>query len=53
MLHYDMTGMTWSQGDFNGDGVVNDTDLTILLAHFDEVNATSRAPRLKQRLPPR
>ena len=28
------TGMTWSQGDLNGDGRVDVNDLTILLSNF-------------------
>jgi hypothetical protein len=31
-----MTGATWLDGDFNGDGNVNDADAAILAAHWGE-----------------
>ena len=36
LANFDKTGMTWAQGDFNGDGTVNIADLSMLLANFDK-----------------
>ena len=35
--------MTWSQGEFTGDGKVDINDLTIVLSHFGQSAATSAA----------
>ena len=34
LANYNQTGLTWSQGDFNGDGTVDINDLTIVLAQL-------------------
>ncbi len=34
LTDYGRTGMTWSQGDFQGDGRVDINDLTIVLSNF-------------------
>ncbi len=36
LSNYNQTGMTWSQGEFTGDGTVDINDLTIVLAHYGE-----------------
>ena len=36
LAHYGQTGMTWSQGEFTGDGTVDINDLTIVLAHYGQ-----------------
>jgi uncharacterized protein (DUF2141 family) len=35
--------MTWSQGDFNGDGKVDINDLTIVLANYGQSVGSSAA----------
>jgi hypothetical protein len=37
------TGMTWSQGDFTGDGTVSTDDITIVLAHYGETSGAGLA----------
>jgi hypothetical protein len=32
--HFNQTGMSWTDGDFNGDTTVNGADLNILLSNF-------------------
>ncbi|MBN2023226.1 MAG: right-handed parallel beta-helix repeat-containing protein [Pirellulales bacterium] len=32
--HWLMSGMTWEEGDFNGDGLVDDLDLAVLAANY-------------------
>jgi hypothetical protein len=34
LANYGQTGMTWTQGEFTGDGTVDINDLTIVLAHY-------------------
>jgi hypothetical protein len=34
LTNYGQTGMTWSQGEFAGDGTVDVNDLTIVLTNF-------------------
>ena len=34
LANFGQTGMTWSQGDFTGDGTVDVNDLTIVLSNF-------------------
>ena len=36
LAHYGQTGMTWTQGEFTGDGTVDINDLTIVLAHYGQ-----------------
>ena len=36
LAHYGQTGMTWSEGEFTGDGTVDINDLTIVLAHYGD-----------------
>ena len=36
LANYNQSGMTWSQGEFTGDGTVDINDLTIVLAHYNQ-----------------
>ena len=36
LTNYDKTGMTWAQGDFNGDGTVDINDLSNVLTNYDK-----------------
>ena len=36
LSNYNQTGMTWRQGDFNGDGTVDGTDLNIVLSNYNQ-----------------
>jgi hypothetical protein len=36
LSNFGQTEMTWSQGDFTGDGTVDVNDLTILLSNFGQ-----------------
>ena len=38
--------MSWTTGDFNGDGQVDINDLTIVLAHFGKSTGASAVPGL-------
>ena len=45
LTNFGQTGITWSQGEFTGDGTVDVNDLTIVLANFgDTAGASSRQP---------
>ena len=47
LMHYNQTGMAWSQGDFNGDGKVDFNDLTIVVDHLGHsigASATAAVP---------
>ena len=43
LAHYGQTGMTWTQGEFTGDGTVDINDLTIVLAHYGQSVGSSAA----------
>ena len=35
LANYNQVGLTWTQGDFNGDGAVDINDLTVVLANYN------------------
>jgi hypothetical protein len=35
LTNYDQSGRTWFDGDFNGDGTVNISDLSNVLTNYD------------------
>ena len=45
LAHYGQTGMTWTQGEFTGDGTVDINDLTIVLAHYNQSAAAGSPAR--------
>ena len=44
LAHYGQTGMTWSQGEFTGDGTVDINDLTIVLANYGQTAGAAGRP---------
>ena len=44
LANYGQTGMTWSQGEFTGDGTVDVNDLTIVLASYGQTAGSSGRP---------
>ena len=40
LSNFGQTGMTWSQGEFTGDGTVDINDLTIVLSNFGATSGT-------------
>ena len=44
LANYNKSGMTWSKGDFTGDGKVDINDLTIVLAHYNQTAGTAPPP---------
>ena len=43
LANYNRTGMTWTQGEFTGDGTVDINDLTIVLANHNASVGSSAA----------
>ena len=41
LSHYNQTGMTWTEGEFTGDGTVDINDLTIVLANYNKTYGAS------------
>ena len=45
LSNFGQTGMTWSQGEFTGDGTVDINDLTIVLANYGQtIGASAGGP---------
>ena len=53
LANFDKTGMSWSQGDFNGDGSVGLADLSNLLVNFDKTSGAVRPASVLCRSRPR
>ena len=41
LTNFSHTGMSWSTGDFNGDGTVDINDLTVVLTNFGNIAGSS------------
>ena len=41
LANYNQSGMTWTQGEFTGNGTVDINDLTIVLANYNTTFAAS------------
>jgi hypothetical protein len=45
LTNFGETGMTWSQGEFTGDGTVDINDLTIVLSNFGAIGSAGAVVR--------